>query len=433
MDALTTLPVSYYAIIIIGLLSALTYLANQFVGFSFVIAQALSVMLMIASGLISSAIPSHALFVLALTSFLLCNLLSQQMFIQLRLSGMKSTVLIIILAFVCWLLSITAERFYFNASVCVMLGLYSLAVTYAVIRANTKSKLFCLSQQLLLLVLWVFICIQSFIFNNNQLTEMLSWLLCLQILFNYYQTQNHLSRLQNYKASELEQQSQQFFQQKTQLQNELEKQTEAYEQLEVDMQTRNFELEVTLRELQDKNRALEKLNTQDALTQVRNRRYFDQKIEAEIRRARRERSELAIIMLDIDHFKQINDQHGHLIGDSVIQSIAKICQQHLPRKTDCLCRYGGEEFAIILPNTPKQGAMLVAENLRNALEQTAIQATEHITLHVTASFGVCSADIDTKSQAKELVDAADKALYQAKADGRNCVRSFVALELSEDF
>ncbi|WP_440903497.1 GGDEF domain-containing protein [Catenovulum sp. SX2] len=204
------------------------------------------------------------------------------------------------------------------------------------------------------------------------------------------------------------------------LQTELAEQQDAYEMLESDVRERNFELEVTLRELQDKNRELEQLNTLDALTGVRNRRYFDQRIEAEIRRGRREQTELGLIMLDIDHFKSINDKYGHLVGDQVIQHIASLCKKLLPRSTDALCRYGGEEFAIILPNTPLAGVLQVANHLREQIESSVCTA-EDCEIQVTASLGVHSQQVSHESQSTDLIALADKALYQAKQAGRNQV------------
>ncbi|EWH11170.1 hypothetical protein DS2_04915 [Catenovulum agarivorans DS-2] len=205
-----------------------------------------------------------------------------------------------------------------------------------------------------------------------------------------------------------------------QLKSELQEQQDAYETLESDVRERNFELEVTLRELQEKNQELERLNTLDALTGVRNRRYFDQRITAELRRARREQTELGLIMLDIDHFKSINDEYGHLVGDLVIQHIASLCKKLLPRSTDALCRYGGEEFAVILPNTPLQGGLQVADNLCQQIEQSVCHADGH-QISVTASFGVHVQLVAQNNQASDLIALADKALYQAKQTGRNRV------------
>ncbi len=97
---------------------------------------------------------------------------------------------------------------------------------------------------------------------------------------------------------------------------------------------------------------------------MRNRAYFDKKIQAELKRSRREQGPLALVMLDIDHFKQINDNHGHLAGDAVIRGVAEKHSRLLKRSSDYVCRYGGEEFALILPNTDADGVLELAEQIR---------------------------------------------------------------------
>ncbi|WP_048693526.1 GGDEF domain-containing protein [Catenovulum maritimum] len=200
----------------------------------------------------------------------------------------------------------------------------------------------------------------------------------------------------------------------------LQSQEEEYQLLEVEMQERNFELQETLRELQDKNSELEKINTIDALTQVKNRRFFDQKMLAEFRRGRREQSWLSIIMLDVDHFKSVNDEYGHLAGDQVLIYLAKVIKKLLCRPSDCLCRYGGEEFAIILPNTPSQGAFQVAENMRQAIESETFETSE-ANLNITASFGIATIKVEPSSDIEQTINSADKALYYSKKNGRNKV------------
>ncbi len=118
------------------------------------------------------------------------------------------------------------------------------------------------------------------------------------------------------------------------------------------------------RELEEKNRELEQLNTEDALTGAKNRRFFDKKLVMELRRSRREQTPLSIIMIDIDHFKTINDTYGHLSGDNVIKATADIIKRFLKRPLDEVARYGGEEFVILLPNTANQSAFYIAEQKR---------------------------------------------------------------------
>lgn len=192
------------------------------------------------------------------------------------------------------------------------------------------------------------------------------------------------------------------------------------DQLEDSIQQRTLELQITLTELADKNKQLEQQNTRDALTGIRNRAFFDQKINAEIKRSRRERSTLGLLMIDIDHFKSINDNYGHLVGDLVIKEVASRLQQELKRSTDYLCRYGGEEFAIILPNTDIEGAMQLAEQLRLCLNASPIQH-EELELSISASIGCYVAVAEISSLSTDYIQEADIALYQAKNEGRNRV------------
>ena len=195
------------------------------------------------------------------------------------------------------------------------------------------------------------------------------------------------------------------------------------EELELKVQERSFELEVTLRELEDKNRELEEKNTQDALTGMRNRRFFDKKYLAETRRSRREQSILSIVMMDIDHFKKVNDVHGHLAGDDVIRFVGRTITNMLKRPSDEGCRYGGEEFALILPNTGEEGAILVAESIRKQIADSDIE-TQAGLLKVTISCGICTAVSERDMTANHYIELADKALYQAKHSGRNKVIHF---------
>lgn len=192
------------------------------------------------------------------------------------------------------------------------------------------------------------------------------------------------------------------------------------DQLEDSIQQRTLELQITLTELADKNKLLEQQSTRDALTGVRNRAFFDQKLSAEIKRSRRERSTLGLLMIDIDHFKAFNDNHGHLVGDLVIKEVANCLQQELKRSTDHLCRYGGEEFAIILPNTDTDGAMVLAEQIRLSLENQRIQY-EELELSISVSIGCYAAIAEISSTSADYIQAADIALYQAKNEGRNRV------------
>lgn len=202
------------------------------------------------------------------------------------------------------------------------------------------------------------------------------------------------------------------------------------DQLEDSIQQRTLELQITLTELADKNKQLEQQNTRDALTGIRNRAFFDQKINAEIKRSRRERTTLGLLMIDIDHFKSINDGYGHLVGDLVIKEVASRLQHELRRSTDHLCRYGGEEFAIILPNTEIEGALVLAEQLRLCLTASPVRH-EALELPISASIGCYAAVAEVSSSSVDYIQAADIALYQAKNEGRNRVVSASALSTQE--
>ncbi len=211
------------------------------------------------------------------------------------------------------------------------------------------------------------------------------------------------------------------------LQERLALQEEARQDLESNIEERTFELQVTLRELEEKNRALEQLNMEDPLTKVKNRRYFDKKLVMDLRRSRREQTPLSIIMLDIDHFKVINDNYGHLIGDQTIRAVADIIKSHLKRPLDEVARYGGEEFVVLLPNTPISGALEIAESIRQSIMNTTITIANS-DIKFTISAGVYSAIAEDINNPGLFTDCADKALYHAKQNGRNRVISFPILD-----
>ncbi len=163
-------------------------------------------------------------------------------------------------------------------------------------------------------------------------------------------------------------------------------------------------------------RQLIKISTTDALTDLFNRRYLDKTLEQELQRARRYAHCLSILMFDVDHFKKFNDTHGHDQGDRVLQSLGQTMKDSV-RTVDIPCRYGGEEFLIILPDTDYDGAMILAERLRENVETTLVDG-----LQVTISIGVASYPLLDIVSHEKFIESADKALYQAKDSGRNCVR-----------
>jgi len=177
------------------------------------------------------------------------------------------------------------------------------------------------------------------------------------------------------------------------------------------------------------NKTLEDLaqaNRIDGLTQIFNRKHWEECLEKEFSRARRYQHGLALIMFDLDHFKLLNDTHGHLGGDLVLIETAKVISSLL-RLGDLFGRYGGEEFAIILPNTDKIGALDVAERIRIAISQQVIKF-QNSDVRVTASVGVAVIN-ENDTRYEDLISNADLALYDAKGSGRNIV--CVAKELIE--
>ncbi len=158
----------------------------------------------------------------------------------------------------------------------------------------------------------------------------------------------------------------------------------------------------------------------DGLTQVHNKRYLYEALERELVRGRRHNRNLAVLMFDIDHFKRINDLHGHLAGDFVLKEMARIVQGRI-RRDEVFARYGGEEFCIILPETTLEGAVELAERIRQQIEeQTFVFQQDEI--KVTVSIGAAGMTDDDRN-ANELLKRADERLYEAKHSGRNCVRS----------
>jgi len=166
---------------------------------------------------------------------------------------------------------------------------------------------------------------------------------------------------------------------------------------------------------------LEFLAIKDGLTGLNNQRHFEEIANREIQRSIRYHKPLSLIMMDIDHFKLVNDQYGHQAGDQALQLLAKIFTDTL-RKMDIISRYGGEEFTILLPETSLESALQVAERLREAIASTPLALAEG-EVHLTCSMGV--ADLQTcPSGLKELINCADQALYIAKRAGRNQIKSF---------
>ena len=171
-------------------------------------------------------------------------------------------------------------------------------------------------------------------------------------------------------------------------------------------------------------RKLAEMATQDALTGLYNRRYFMDILQKEIGRAERSNLELSLYIFDIDHFKLVNDAHGHQAGDAILAGIGRMLKENT-RLIDTPCRYGGEEFAVILPNTQLREAQVACERFRQAVFQSPFDHNSH-SIRVTLSAGLASYRPASGKTAAELLEAADKALYLAKSEGRNRVKTELA-------
>jgi len=170
-------------------------------------------------------------------------------------------------------------------------------------------------------------------------------------------------------------------------------------------------------ELQEKNRMLEELSKKDGLTDLYNRRYFQERVTEEFSRARRYDFPMSFIIFDIDHFKKINDTHGHPAGDEVLRYIARMLASHI-RDVDVAARYGGEEFGLILPHTKLSNAVNVAERIRQQIGAKPVEL-QSSSIPVTISLGVAGIPDNNPKSADELIQFADDALYKAKQAGRN--------------
>jgi diguanylate cyclase (GGDEF)-like protein/PAS domain S-box-containing protein len=179
---------------------------------------------------------------------------------------------------------------------------------------------------------------------------------------------------------------------------------------------------IVLVDITDRKQAemeLERLARTDVLTGVTNRRHFFELAEPQFASAQRYSHNIAILLLDVDHFKQVNDSYGHLAGDLILQRVARECQGHL-RSSDVFARYGGEEFICLLPEQSLEGALETAERIRLMLERAEV-LWDHQSIRVTASIGVALLQEDLALTLETLINRADQALYESKANGRNQV------------
>lgn len=173
-------------------------------------------------------------------------------------------------------------------------------------------------------------------------------------------------------------------------------------------------------ELREANFKLETLSTCDGLTGISNRRSFDNYIDMSLKNCARTKKTISLIMVDIDYFKAYNDNYGHLKGDECLIKVAKKLSSSIKRPLDFVARYGGEEFVVVLPETHKEGAIIIAEKIREDIESLRI-IHEHsdVSPYVTISLGIQTILPEPSYSAENLINCADKALYKAKSNGRN--------------
>jgi len=168
---------------------------------------------------------------------------------------------------------------------------------------------------------------------------------------------------------------------------------------------------------------LKELSTTDRLTELYNRSYLEPFLEKEIEAARRKNQKVSVIMVDMDHFKEINDTYGHTVGDHVLTIFAQVVLKCI-RKTDVIARYGGDEFIVVLPNTDTETAKLIAERIRYDVENTVIPPIDNIEVPpIRCSVGISTYPVFCDSKTT-LLKTSDAALYMAKRSGRNCIRVY---------
>ena len=209
----------------------------------------------------------------------------------------------------------------------------------------------------------------------------------------------------------------------------LDLQRQINEGLEARVQERTASLEHALQELSSANQQLAELSRHDSLTGLFNRQVLNEELERILAQGKRSQQPIAMLMMDLDHFKQVNDQYGHLMGDACLQHAAQRMQQRM-RGSDLLVRFGGEEFAVVLSDTDETGAMDLAEQLRDDLASHPCQH-QGISISLSLSIGVYALIPDASSNREQLLRNADQALYRAKAAGRNQVISYEASALGD--
>jgi len=193
--------------------------------------------------------------------------------------------------------------------------------------------------------------------------------------------------------------------------------------------TLKLENEQLIKSIQKVNTRLTELSVIDDLTQIANRRSLDETLEKEWHRAKRTKTPISMLMIDIDHFKEYNDDYGHIKGDECLTYVAKFMKENLNRSTDFIARYGGEEFCIIMPDTNLTGAINLAERIHSGIRELKISNPgSKVSKFLTVCVGIASTIPAVDDTYMDLVYTSDKALYKAKNDGRNIIRTTEALE-----
>ncbi len=200
----------------------------------------------------------------------------------------------------------------------------------------------------------------------------------------------------------------------------LDEQEQLKKKLENEVDNRTEELKEALVKLSEAHIILKELTTIDAVTGIRNRQFFDDTYEQEWRRALRQKYQISLLMLDIDHFKNVNDVYGHLAGDECLKAVANEVDDMLNRPSDVVARYGGEEFIVILPYVSSENARHLADQVREGIAKR-IFSVDGRNIGVTVSVGVATVVPGEKDRPRDLISQADEALYRAKSTGRNKV------------
>ena len=192
-----------------------------------------------------------------------------------------------------------------------------------------------------------------------------------------------------------------------------------------------FALRQLKKQLESSNKKLQELSTKDGLTGIANRRHFDETLETDLQDGLKNNTPVSLILIDIDYFKDFNDNYGHQLGDDCLKEVASLLSNACLNPQDLAARYGGEEFVALLSGTEEAQALKVAERFNEVLERTCIEHKHSgVAPCITVSMGIATHDTGSSYNAKDLIEAADRALYKAKESGRN--RAILASSLSNE-